>query len=122
MWPKLRSKAQHTATTEVAADAMRRKVAAYAAAITLVAGSAEAEDATASAQKSGAETLTAALEAERACLRHDLPRFTTPRSLPRRHISIFDRTHIQFVVRSYGLASCVSFRATSAFTNIRRSS
>lgn len=39
------------------------------------------------------------------------------------HIGIFDRPHMRFAVfLIYQLASCVSFRATSAFTNIRRCS
>ena len=51
-----------------AADALRSGVAAYAAATTLVAASKVAEDAALSAYRSGAGTLTAAVEAERALL------------------------------------------------------
>jgi outer membrane protein TolC len=61
---------EQAAATEVvaAADALRSSVAAYAAATTLVAASAVTQDAALSAYKSGAGTLTTAVEAERALL------------------------------------------------------
>jgi len=61
---------EQAAATEVvaAADALRSSVAAYAAATTLVAASALTQDAALSAYKSGAGTLTTAIEAERALL------------------------------------------------------
>jgi outer membrane protein len=61
---------EQAAATEVVAavDALRSSVAAYAAATTLVAASAVTQDAALSAYKSGAGTLTTAIEAERALL------------------------------------------------------